>query len=185
MKRLFLLALLFAVSFTAGAESIDETIEVLKYVESEHNPAALGDFRIIDGKKTPTAFGILQIRKIAIDDVNRVYGTTYTIQDAFDISCSEEIFKLYIKHWAGKVCDRDGRDATTEDIVRIWNGGPRGYKKGSTRWYLKKYLNYRKNLYLCENEKNPEQPEVHNQWTTGNSNKTVYAYRRYLYVQRA
>ena len=178
MKRLFLLAMLFAVSFTAGAETLDETMDILKYVESEHNPEALGDFRIIDGEKVPTAFGILQIRKIAIDDVNRVYGTSYTHQDAFDIQKSEEIFKLYIKHWAGKVCDRDGRDATTEDIVRIWNGGPRGYKKGSTEWYLKKYFKYRKNHYLCKNEENSEQSEVHNQWATRNSYQKVYAYRR-------
>lgn len=181
MKRLFFIALLFAVSFAAQSETIDETMEVLKYVESEHDPEALGDFR----GETPTAFGILQIRKIAIDDVNRIYGTSYTVQDAFDIKCSEEIFKLYTSHWALKVKKRSGRKATTADIVRIWNGGPRGYLKNSTKWYLKKFLNYRKNLYLCKNEKYSEQPEVLNQWTAWYRNEKVYTYSRYFNLQNS
>lgn len=174
MKRLFLLAMLFAVSFTAGAETLDETMDILKYVESEHNPEAIGD----DGK----AYGILQIHKVAVDDVNRVYGTSYTHEDAFDIQKSEEIFELYIKHWAAKICDREGREATTEDIVRIWNGGPRGYLKGSTEWYLKKYLNYRKKRYLCKNEKNSEQSKMYNQREVGYCYQKVYTYRRCSYL---
>jgi|AntRauTorckE6833_2_1112554.scaffolds.fasta_scaffold00625_24 hypothetical protein len=179
MKRLFLLAMLFAVSFTAQSETINETIEILKYVESQHDPVALGDFR----GDTPTSFGILQIQQGAIDDVNRIYGTSYTIQDAFNISCSEEIFILYTGYWGGKLKQREGRKVTTADIVRIWNGGPRGYQRSSTEWYLKKYLKYKKKRYLCNYEANPEQSEVHNQWSTGNSNQEVYAYRRCSYLQ--
>ena len=147
MKRLFLLAMLFAVSFTAQSENLEDIRDVLKYVESEHNPTALGDFR----GETPTAFGILQIREIAIRDVNRIYGTSYKVSDAFTIKCAEEIFELYITHWTDKLEAREDREATTADIVRIWNGGPRGYKKSSTEWYLKKFLRYRKNKYLCKN----------------------------------
>jgi hypothetical protein len=174
MKQLFLL-LLFAVTFTAGADDLSEIRDVLKFVESEHNPDAIGD----DGK----AYGILQIHEVAVDDVNRIYGTNYVHEDAFDIQKSEEIFELYIKHWAAKVCDREGRDATTEDIVRIWNGGPRGYKKGSTEWYLKKFLRFRKNRYLCKNEDNKQQSEMHNQWTARDSRQKIYAYRRCAYLQ--
>jgi hypothetical protein len=146
MKNILLLLVLFAVSFTAQSENLEDISNVLKHVESEHDPAALGDWR----GDTPTAFGILQIRKIAIDDVNRVYNTSYTVNDAFDIECSEEIFKLYIDHWTNKLEQREGRQASTADIVRIWNGGPRGYQKNSTKWYLKKFLRYRKNRYLCK-----------------------------------
>jgi len=176
MKNVFLLLVLFAVSFTAQSETLEDIRDVLKYVESEHNPAALGDFR----GETPTAFGILQIRKIAIDDVNRIYGTSYKVYDAFNIKCSEEIFELYINHWTDKLEQREGREASTLDIVRIWNGGPRGYERTSTLWYMKKFLRYRKNNYLC---KNGDKSEMYNQWTTGNSNQTVYTYRRCLYVQ--
>jgi len=176
MKNVFLLLVLFAVSFTAQSENLEDIRDVLKHVESEHDPAALGDYR----GDTPTAFGILQIRKIAIDDVNRIYGTSYKVYDAFDIKCSEEIFKLYITHWTNKLEKREGRKATTADIVRIWNGGPRGYLKGGTKWYLKKFLRYKKNKYLC---KNGDKSEVHTKWTTGNNHQTVYTYRRCLYVQ--
>ena len=144
MKRIFLLFVLFAVSFTAQSENLEDIRDVLKHVESEHDPAALGDYR----GDTPTAFGILQIRKIAIDDVNRVYGTNYIINDAFNIECAEEIFQLYIEHWSSKLERREGRVASTADIVRIWNGGPRGYMKQSTIWYLNKFIRYRDNLYL-------------------------------------
>lgn len=178
MKRLFLLAMLFAVSFTAQSETLDDIRDVLKYVESEHNPKALGDYR----GDIPTAFGILQIRKIAIDDVNRVYGTSYKVSDAFNIECSEEIFELYITHWAAKFKKREGRKASTADIVRIWNGGARGYLKNSTKWYLKKFLRYKKNKYLC---KNGDKSKVHDKWTTGDNHQTVYTYRRCLYVQNS
>jgi hypothetical protein len=170
--------MLLAVSFTAQCETLEDTMDILKWVESEHNPEALGDYR--DGE--PTAFGILQIRQAAITDVNKYYGTSYTIEDAFDIQKSEDIFIKYTTYWADKICWRDGRDATTEDIVRIWNGGPRGYKKHSTEWYLKKYFNYRKNRYLCYNEKNPEQPEMYNQWEARDSYAKIYAYRRCAYL---
>jgi hypothetical protein len=176
MKRLFLLAMLFAVSFTAQSETIEDITDVLKYVESEHNPKALGDYR----GETPTAFGILQIRKIAIDDVNRVYGTKYRIKDAFDISCAEEIFKLYTDYWSAKLEKREGREVTTADIVRMWNGGPRGYMKTSTKWYLKKFLRYKKRIQLYKNE---SKTKVLNQWAAGDSNREVFSYSRYLYVQ--
>jgi len=175
MKRLFFIAMLFAVSFTAQAETINEAMEVLKYVESEHNPAALGDFR----GDTPTAFGILQIRKIAIDDVNRVYGTNYSHQDAFYEDCAEEIFQLYTDYWANKVCERSGRDATINDIVRIWNGGPTGYLQNCTENYLEKYLDYKNKLYICKDE---EKSEMYNQWQVSNYNKTLYSHGRYLYL---
>lgn len=169
--------ILLAVSFTAQSETLEQTRDVLKFVESEYNVDALGDFREGIGY---TAFGVLQIRKIAIDDVNRVYGTDYTIQDAFSEACSDEIFELYINHWTDKLEKREGRKATTEDVVRIWNGGPLGYTKGSTKWYLKKFLKYRKNRYLCDNEANSEQSKMHNQREVRNSYQKVYAYSGYF-----
>ena len=39
--------------------------------------------------------GLLQLRSIYIDEVNRLYGTEYTIDDAFDIEC-------YVQHIASR-----------------------------------------------------------------------------------
>ena len=38
--------------------------------------------------------GLLQLRSCYIDEVNRLYGTEYTIEDAFDIDKSLEMFRL-------------------------------------------------------------------------------------------
>lgn len=176
MKRLLIIMLL-VVSFTAQSETLQQTREILKWVESEYQPDAIGD----DGK----ALGILQIHKVAIDDVNRIYGTSYKHSDAFTVKCAEEIFELYVTYWTKKLEEREGRKATNKDIVRIWNGGPKGYRKGSTQWYLKKYLKVRKNLYLCKNEDNSEQTKMFNRWKVRDGDQTVYAYSGYSYLQRA
>ena len=105
-------------------------------METEYNPDATGD----DGM----SWGILQIQLNAIKDVNRKYGTTYMHQDAFDETCAEEIFELYIEMWTDHLEKKQGRPATEEDVVRIWNGGPRGWKRSGTLNYLKKYRKYKK-----------------------------------------
>jgi hypothetical protein len=133
MRKILLLLILVAA--TASASSLTEIRDILKHVETDYNPRAIGD--------GGDSFGILQIQQGAIDDVNRKYGTDYTHQDAFDIVCAEEIFELYIQMWTEKLEEREKRPATEEDIVRIWNGGPRGWKRQGTLKYLKKYRIYK------------------------------------------
>jgi hypothetical protein len=134
MRKLLLLLIL--VVSAASANNLTEIGHIIKWVESENNPLAIGDGGM--------SYGDRQIQQVAIDDVNRYYGTQYTHQDAFDPACSEEIFELYTKYWAAKLEKREKRAATEEDIVRIWNGGPRGWKRDSTLKYLKKYKKYKK-----------------------------------------
>ena len=43
--------------------------------------------------------GCLQLRECYINEVNRLYGTTYTIEDAFDIDKSLEMFSLMQAHY--------------------------------------------------------------------------------------
>jgi len=81
------------------------------------------------------AVGPLQIHVIVITDVNRKYGTTYTPADRRDLKASVEICVRYLLMWAP--------NGTPERWARIWNGGPRGDKKDSTRAYwgrVRKYL---------------------------------------------
>lgn len=169
--RNFLITVLLLFTITAAADvRLSEIRETLKWVESGYNPDAVGDY--VDG--VPQSYGILQIKHIAIRDVNRKYGTKYTHQDAFDEACAEEIFNLYIKMWTAKLQKREGRPATPEDIVRIWNGGPRGYEKDSTIKHYNKYLRVRKNRYLCRDESKGEQPKMYYQWTPWYYNPKVY-----------
>jgi len=123
-----------------GSNNLHEIRDILKHVETDHRPSIIGD--------GGDSYGILQIQQGAITDVNRIYGTSYVHADAFDIECSEEIFELYIKHWTGKLEKREAREATEEDIVRIWNGGPQGWRRKSTLDYLFRYKKYKLDMSL-------------------------------------
>ena len=54
---------------------------------------------------------------------------------------SRKVIQAYMNHYA--TVDRLGHPATDEDIARIHNGGPNGYRKDSTLGYwedVKKHL---------------------------------------------
>lgn len=85
------------------------------------------------------AVGLLQIRKICVDDVNRFSPIKYTYQDRWDAGKSKEIFVRYVGHYG--TLERLGRKPTQEDYARIWNAGPNGYKKDSSKKYWIKVKN--------------------------------------------
>ena len=130
MKRLVIaLAIASALSACAYAKTpSDRLLTALIQVESSGNDKAVGD----NGK----AVGCLQIRKEVIDDVNRIYGTDYTLADRRDRAKSMEICRRYISHYATE--KRLGRSVRNEDMARIWNGGPNGHRKGATNKYWTK-----------------------------------------------
>jgi hypothetical protein len=72
------------------------------------------------------AVGHLQIRQIAVDDLNRYYGTQYKLNDFHDLKLSRWAFIHYGRMYGAK---------TPEQYARIWNGGPRGNRKKSTISY--------------------------------------------------
>jgi hypothetical protein len=82
-------------------------------------------------------YGILQITEACVQDVNRVYGTKYIIEDALDPTMAKGICVLYLMHYG-----RSERipDVTYEQLARMWNGGPNGHKKPSTEFYWTKVL---------------------------------------------
>lgn len=97
-------------------------------VESGGDNFAIGD----NGR----AYGCLQIHEICVKDVNRIYGTNYVHEDAFHREKAIKICELYLSHYASE--KRLGRVPTAEDMARIWNGGPMGYKKSATENYWRK-----------------------------------------------
>lgn len=108
---------------------IDKLLDVLQYVESKNDAKAIGD----GGK----AFGILQIWEGVIKDVNRVYKTNYKHEDAFDPVKARDIAKKYL-HYYGYIYSRNEKQAPTYEVLaRIWNGGPKGYRKTATDKYWK------------------------------------------------
>ncbi len=107
----------------AVSDWLDRLIEKIRLVESSNklNPP--------DGDGG-NAIGPLQIHQCVIDDVNEKFGTNFTIDDCRKIESAELIARLYIQWWM---------DAYKEEIAaRIFNGGPRGWRKRSTDGYYKK-----------------------------------------------
>jgi hypothetical protein len=81
-----------------------------------------------------TAFGPLQIRQICLDDVNRRHGTSYRAEEMHgNRTLSIWVCERYIDMYA--TSKRIGRTPTLEDMARIWNGGPSGWRRQSTSRY--------------------------------------------------
>lgn len=99
-------------------------------VESNGKVDAVGD----GGK----AIGILQIHACVIVDVNRVHGTSYSLDDRKNPDKSLDIAYLYLSHWGKSYHRKTGKAPTTETLSRIWNGGPNGWKKEATVKYWNK-----------------------------------------------
>lgn len=105
-------------------------LALLILVESNGDDKAIGD----NGK----AKGCLQIHKIYVDDVNRIYGTKFTHDDCFDRAKAMEITKLYLLHYGKHYEKKTGKKVTLESLSRIHNGGLNGWKKEATlKYWLK------------------------------------------------
>jgi len=110
--------------------TLGEVLIVIAAIESG------GDYAAYNAKEE--AVGLLQIRQCVLDDVNRVYGASYHQTDCFSRLTSAKIAKQYIYLWCNH--EKVGRSVTVADAVRIWNGGPTGWAKDSTRKYLEKFM---------------------------------------------
>ena len=102
-------------------------LDAIMYVESRNDPTAWN--------KKEDACGVLQIRPIMIDDVNRILAKNdipkvYTLDDRWSKQKSIEIFYIIQEYYSP--------NGTPERIARVWNGGPNGYKKDCTLQYWNK-----------------------------------------------
>jgi len=107
--------------------NISNLISALIIVESSGNDLAVGD----GGK----AIGPLQIHKAVILDVNRITGSNYRHSEMTNRAQARAVCEAYLKAY--------GKGATTEQLARRWNGGPRGDTKTATEAYwakVKKHL---------------------------------------------
>ena len=96
-------------------------------VESNNNPKAIGD----NGK----AFGILQIHKGYVNEVNNLYKTNYKHKDMFCVKKSKEVTKKYLSYWGKVYAKTNNKQPTKEVLSKIHNGGPKGYLKPETKGY--------------------------------------------------
>lgn len=128
-----------------SAPTFDDLLDAIEQVESGGDPNAVGD----NGK----AIGAYQIHKIYVDDVNRILELNgWTIKsrtldfpeelkwvthgDRWDRDKSREMTRIYLANYCNAAVL--GRTSTYEDMARIHNGGPDGWKKDSTKKYWEK-----------------------------------------------
>lgn len=95
-----------------------------------------GDFLAYNKKEN--ARGWLQIREICLKDVNRIYKTDYTEADCWSKERSLIIAYSYLFYYGYQYYCETGKLPSREVYARIWNGGPTGWKKESTKKYWKK-----------------------------------------------
>lgn len=121
------LCIISTMMYAHEKHDIEKLLDAIKIVESNNS-------RYLTGKNGE--FGPYQIKKIVIDDVNRIIGMEiYSYSDMEDETKSREICKFYILYWS----NRSG-NKSIESMARIWNGGPNGNKKESTKKYWKKIM---------------------------------------------
>jgi hypothetical protein len=107
--------------------TISNLISALIIVESSNNDLAVGD----QGK----AIGCLQIHRRVVQDVNRITGSHYKHSEMTNRVAARAVCQAYLTHY--------GKNATTEQLARRWNGGPTGDRKSATEAYwakVKKHL---------------------------------------------
>lgn len=124
--------------YKLNAQNLDEVANMIALVESNGDVNAMGD----NGK----AYGILQIQQAYLTDVNKANGTNHRLIDLLgNRELSYWVFKEYMKIYAR--ADRLGHEPTVEDIARIHNGGPNGYRRASTIEYAKKLFAIIEKIY--------------------------------------
>ena len=112
-------------------EILNIFIMALISIESSGNDSAVGD----NGK----AFGCLQLHSAYVQDASEYAKQDWKHEDAFDRETAIKITLAYMSRYATE--ERLGRVPTLEDLARIHNGGPNGYKKSATAKYWKKVKN--------------------------------------------
>lgn len=143
IEQVLILEQIFMKTIDPKSTTTSPLIEALIRVESADKNHPNGNDNAIGDKKLKNhAYGVLQIRQPAVDDVNQVLGTSYKAQDCLgNRALSILIFNTYMSIYATE--KQLGRPVTDEDRARIWNGGPNGWKYKPTIVYwsqAKKHL---------------------------------------------
>lgn len=80
--------------------------------------------------------GALQVRPCVVADVNRIAGTSYRWTQMTNRWAALGVFRIYTRHYCSAA--RLGRQATNQDVARVWHGGPDGWKRRKTLPYWRR-----------------------------------------------
>ena len=124
-------------------------IRILIAIESGGDPTVIGDRDL-----KHHAYGVLQIRQPYVDDINnfykkevdKIFGRPLTAKDMVNKGVAVWVTKKYLQRWSSVFRRKNGREPSWEEMARMHNGGPFGYKRKSTYPYLKKYLEAKRRI---------------------------------------
>ena len=128
-KTTIIISLMFCSTASAVTDKeLNDVLTAIRTVESNNNPSAVGD--------NGNAIGVYQIWKSYWKDARQTSSIGGVYNDCFTPDYADRVVRAYMKRYATE--KRLGREVTQEDIARIHNGGPNGYKKNATVKYWKK-----------------------------------------------
>jgi len=120
-------------------------LSVLIMCESDGRNGVVGDKHLRN-----RAYGVCQIRKPYLDDVNRIAGTGITLEQVrYSPGISRWCTYQYLSHYGKRYTRITGKEMTMEVAARIHNGGPNGWQRSSTDVYWEKFKQKR---VICERE---------------------------------
>jgi hypothetical protein len=97
-------------------------LDAIEYVESRCDPTAIGQLGEV---------GSFQIGIDYLDDVNHICKQQrFEYDQRYERVASRQMTRIYLQHY--------GKGKTLEQMARIHNGGPTGWKKKSTEKYWEK-----------------------------------------------
>lgn len=117
------------IAINPAQATFEDLLDAIEQVESGGDSNAVGD--------GGAAIGAYQIHKIYVDDVNRLFGETFTYEDRWNRLKSRWMTRWYIQYYAS-VTQPQSEIQYFEYAARIHNGGPNGWKKESTKPYWEK-----------------------------------------------
>ena len=128
-RTCFIVSLFFvSSSFGISEKELTRVLQAIRIVESNNTPSAVGD--------GGNAIGVYQIWESYWKDATEFSNLGGKYRDCFVPEYADRVVRCYMKRYATP--RRLGRKATMQDIARIHNGGPNGYKKQATLKYWKK-----------------------------------------------
>ena len=128
-RTCFIVSLFFvSSSFGISEKELTRVLQAIRIVESNNIPSAVGD--------GGNAIGVYQIWESYWKDATEFSNLGGKYRDCFVPEYADRIVRCYMKRYATP--RRLGREATMQDIARIHNGGPNGYKKQATIKYWEK-----------------------------------------------
>jgi len=109
-------------------KEMTDVLAAIRIVESNDDPDAVGD--------GGDSIGCYQIQKCYWLDAKEFSDLGGTYLDCYNRGYADRTVRFYMARYATE--RRLGREVTQEDIARIHNGGPNGYKKECTKKFWKK-----------------------------------------------